>query len=109
MKIDLDRMLTTGARREKTELIAKLLGEYYGRFRIVGNEGFNELKVRVMVDKIQMNNIKSSENIEAILRLFFDRRSGSSQIFRASRILLDPLMTEEQKMSEINAMMISNG
>lgn len=109
MKIDLDRMLATGARREKMELIARLLEEYSGRFRVAGGEGFDELKVRVMVDKIQMNNIKSSENIESILQLFFDGRANSSQIFRASRILLDPLMTEGQKMSEINSITMSHG
>ena len=91
------------------ELIAKLLEEYSGRFRVAGSEGFDELKVRVMVDKIQMNNVKSSENIESILQLFFDGRASSSQIFRASRILLDPLMTEEQKMLEINGMTMSHG
>lgn len=108
MKIDLDRMLTAGARREKMELISKLLKDYSGRFRVAGSEGFDELKVRVMVDGIQMNNIRSSENIESIFKLFFDGRARSSQIFRASRILQDPLMTEEQKMLEIDGMTMSN-
>lgn len=108
MKIDLDRILTAGARREKMELVAKLLEEYSGRFCVAGSEGFDELKVRVMVDKIQMNNVRSSENIEGILKLFFNGRANSSQIFRASGILLDPSMTEEQKMSEINGMTMSD-
>lgn len=42
------------------ELISNVLEEYNRRFRVTGGEGFDELKVRVLVDKAQMNNVKST-------------------------------------------------
>lgn len=102
MKLDFDRIVTIGARREKNELIEKLLKKYSGHFHVSENVSFDELKVRAMIDRIQMNGIRSGENIEIVFDIFVDRNFKNSEVIKASRILLDPMMTEEQKMLEIH-------
>lgn len=104
MKLDFDKILTLGARNEKDELIERLLQNHSGSFQISGNSDYDELKVRAMIDRIQMNGIRNKENIELIFDFFVDRKVKNSQVIKASRILLDPQMAEEQKMLEISQM-----